>query len=357
MRKKSLSLIIMLMLLGSLFAGCAPEQAKPADDTTGEPAATQEAEQPSDPAEKVVKLLVAYGGASDSFDQFTEETGIKIEYIDISTGKALAQIQAAGGVSDADVWFGGGVDSYISAKELGYLESYVSPEAANIDGQYKDADGYWTGMALVPAGFLVNKDVLAEKGLDAPTTWEDLADPKYKNEIIMASPAISGTQYAILNGLIQALGEEAAWDLWERIDANVESYAQGGGEPGPKTAAGEYAIGVLAITGGTYALADEYPVEVVVPTDYIPWTPAPIGIFKDAKHPEAAKTLVDYYLSQAGQQVLLAADARIMSRSDVAVPEVMKTLDTSKLIKQDVLLFGSQREDILKKWDELVGTK
>lgn len=60
------------------------------------------------------------------------------------------------------------------------------------DAGYRDKDGYWTGLALVPAGFLVNNDVLKEKGLEAPKTWEDLADPKYKDEIIMASPAISG---------------------------------------------------------------------------------------------------------------------------------------------------------------------
>ena len=106
-------------------------------------------------------------------------------------------------ITTADVWFGGGVDSYISAAELGYLDQYESPEAEAIDAGYRDKDGYWTGLALVPAGFLVNNDVLEEKGLEAPKTWEDLADPKYKDEIIMASPAISGTQYAILNGTLQ----------------------------------------------------------------------------------------------------------------------------------------------------------
>ena len=99
----------------------------------------------------------------------------------------------------------------ISAVELGYLEQYESPEAEAIDAGYRDKDGYWTGLALVPAGFLVNNDVLKEKGLEAPKTWEDLADPKYKDEIIMASPAISGTQYAILNGTLQAWGEEKGW--------------------------------------------------------------------------------------------------------------------------------------------------
>ena len=50
----------------------------------------------------------------------------------------------------------------------------------------------------------------------------------------MASPAISGTQYAILNGTLQAWGEEKGWEIWTAINDNVDSYAKGGGEPGPK---------------------------------------------------------------------------------------------------------------------------
>lgn len=74
-----------------------------------------------------LNVMLAYGGAEKSFDAFTEKTGIKVEYVEISTGKALAQMQAENGNTTADVWFGGGVDSYISAVELGYLEQYESP--------------------------------------------------------------------------------------------------------------------------------------------------------------------------------------------------------------------------------------
>ena len=304
-----------------------------------------------------LNVMLAYGGAEKSFDAFTEKTGIKVEYVEISTGKALAQMQAENGNTTADVWFGGGVDSYISAAELGYLEQYESPEAEAIDAGYRDKDGYWTGLALVPAGFLVNNDVLEEKGLEAPKTWEDLADPKYKDEIIMASPAISGTQYAILNGTLQAWGEEKGWEIWTAINDNVDFYAKGGGEPGPKVCAGEYGIGILAMTGGTFALEKEYPVTAVYPEDMIPWTPAPIAIFKNSENKDAAKVFVDYYLSKEGQEALREADARVMARGDVDVPSEIGTVDTTKLIKQDVLLFGSEREALLEKWDELAGEK
>ena len=170
-------------------------------------------------------------------------------------------------------------------------------------------------------------------------------------------PAISGTQYAILNGTLQAWGEEKGWEIWTAINDNVDFYAKGGGEPGPKVCAGEYGIGILAMTGGTFALEKEYPVTAVYPEDMIPWTPAPIAIFKNSENKDAAKVFVDYYLSKEGQEALREADARVMARGDVDVPSEIGTVDTTKLIKQDVLLFGSEREALLEKWAELAGEK
>ena len=372
MKKKLMAAGLAAAVLGASLTGC---QSKPAETTAAEATAAEitkaeteassEAETTkaeTEAAEKpyegtTLNVMLAYGGAEAAFDAFTEKTGIKVEYVEISTGKALAQLQAENGNTTADIWFGGGVDSYISATDLGYLEQYVSPEAEAINPAYSDADGYWTGLALVPAGFLVNNDVLAEKNLEAPKTWEDLADPKYKGEIIMASPAIAGTQYAILNGTIQAYGEEKGWEVWKGINENVDFYAQGGGEPGPKCAAGEFGIAVLAMTGGTFAMEDEYPVTAVYPEDMIPWTPAPIAIFKNSQNKDAAKVFVDYFLSKEGQEALREADARIMARGDVAIPEAIGTVDTEKLIDQDVLLFGSQREALLEKWAAMVGEK
>lgn len=369
--KKNVKVWLSLMLAMALvLTACGQgEKKESAKESTASAPASEEARAESkeekaeagefkvDPKLKgtTLKVMQAYGGAEKAFEKFSEITGIKVEPLSMSTGKALAQFQAAKGVTGADVWFGGGVDSYLSAKDLGYLMQYSSPQAANVEDSFKDKDGYWTSLALVPTGFLVNKDVLKEKGLEAPKTWEDLAKPEYKGEIIMATPGISGTQYAIVNGLLQKLGEEKGWDYWKCVNANIDQYAQGGGEPGKKVSAGEFGIGVLAVTGGTYELEKKYPVQVVMPTDSIPWTPAPIAIFHDAKNVEAAKVMVDFFLSKEGQEILKEADGRIMANKDVKPAEVLKDVDTSLLLKQDVSLFGSQREDILKKWDQMLG--
>ena len=345
--KKWIAVLLSLVLIVSL-AACGAKAEEPA---------TAEAPQEKPFEGTTLEVFLAYGGAENSFAAFTEATGINIEYVSESTGTTLSKLQAENGNTTADVWFGGGVDSYLNARDLGYLEAYQSPELSAINPNYVDKDGTFAGLALVPAGFIVNNDILKEKGLEAPKTWADLADPKYKGEIIMANPAISGTQYAILSGIIQTMGEDKAWEFLKALDANCEFYAKGGGEPPEKVAAGEFAIGVTAITGGTYKFAETSPTSVIYPEDFIPWTPAPIAIFKASENKDAAKALVDWYLSKEGQTILSEADARIMSRGDVAAPEVMSGLDQSKLIAFDLEKMGKDRDAILKAWGELIGDK
>lgn len=358
--KKLLSLLLVLVLAMSIV-GCSNDETptEPTEETETDETKEEESEDLSEkPFEgETLSVLLAYGGAEDSFDKFTEETGIKVEYVEMSTGEALAKLEAEEGKTTADIWFGGGVDSYINARNLDYLEPYKSDELSHIDEQYCDEDGNYSGLALVPAGFIVNEDILEEKGLDTPKTWEDLADPQYKSEIIMANPAISGTNYAIVSGLIQSMGEEEAWDYFEKLNENIDFYAKGGGEPLQKVGAGEFGIGIVAITGGTYEVGESNPTEVIYPEDIIPWTPAPIAIFKNTEKLDASKVFVDWYLSQEGQTVLRDADARIMARDDVDAPEEMKDLDQDKLIDFDLELMGSERTAILEKWEALIGDK
>lgn len=359
MKRRIITLMLILVMSLTFISGCAKDDSvKDVETTNGEASDDVEVSEDDKPFEgTTLEVLVAYGDAEKSFPEFTEETGIEIEWLSMSTGSALAQLQAENGKTTADIWFGGGVDSYLAAKDEGFLEPYISPEAENINPQYKDEEGYYSGLALVPAGFIVNDDILKEKGLDRPKTWEDLADPQYEGEVMMANPAISGTNYAIVSGLIQALGEEKAWDYFERLDKNIEFYAKGGGEPLQKVGAGEFAIGIVAITGGTINVGETNPTSVIYPEDIIPWTPAPIGIFKNTDKLDAAKVFVDWYLSKEGQTILRDADARIMARDDVDAPEAMMGLDKSKLIDFDLELMGQSRDSILQRWGELVGDK
>ena len=56
------------------------------------------------------------------FDKFTEDTGVKVELLSMSSGEVLSKLRAEGGTPSADLWFGGGIDAFMSAKDDGLLE-------------------------------------------------------------------------------------------------------------------------------------------------------------------------------------------------------------------------------------------
>ena len=66
------------------------------------------------------------------FDKFTEETGVKVELLSMSSGEVLSKLRAEGGTPSADLWFGGGIDAFMSAKDDGLLEQVNFDAAADL---------------------------------------------------------------------------------------------------------------------------------------------------------------------------------------------------------------------------------
>ena len=220
---------------------------------------------------------------------------------------------------------------------------------------YKDKDGFWTAVSFQAAGIIVNNEVLKELDLPAPKTWEDLADPMYKGEIIFANPAISGTAYSMLETMYQNWGEEKTFDYLEKLNANIAYYTEGGGEPSKKVAAGEFAIGFVPITGEYYKLQDEAPVTVIIPEDLLPWIPSPVAIFANSQNQDAAKLFADYFTSQEGGNALQKAEARIMARDDVDMPEIMSGANKDSFVPVDIVKMGENRDKVLERFKEIAG--
>jgi ABC-type Fe3+ transport system, periplasmic component len=242
----------------------------------------------------------------------------------------------------------------MAAATEGLLEKYISDEAKNIPDGYKDKDGYWTGMSIVTAGLVVNNNVCKEKNIPIPQTWAELTDSKYKNEILMPNPNISGTSYCIISSLLQTWGNDKGWKYFEDLNKNISYYPQRGGEPPQKAIAGEVAIAIAPLDGEQIENGKGKNVTNVFPKDGIPWTPAPVAIFKGAENMEVAKKFVDWSLSKKGQEIIVKACPRVPVRSDVATPEVMKDVKSSDLLKTDIFKAGKDRDKILKLWKEKI---
>ena len=303
---------------------------------------------------ETVDVVAAFANKEQVFEKFTEDTGIKIEPLTMSSGEVLSRMKAEGRPM-ADLWFGGGVDSFIEAKNDGLLQRYESEMIENIPEQYRDEDGYWMGNNLVITGFVVNEEILEDLGLDMPRTWEDLTDPQYEGEILMSDPAISGTNYAIVASILQDKGWDEGWQFWEDLSANIPYFAQRGSEPHQKTVMGEVAIGITYMDGGIMALPEEHPIKPVFPEDGIPWVTGNSAIFEGAENAEAAATFLDWVYSDRGQKYIKDLNQTIMVSPYLDNPPALAEAPLDQLMDIDLNKFGEDRAEILEEWEMRIG--
>ena len=364
--KKYLSVLLALVMVLSLFAGCGgtetvPETAAPTEAPATE-AQVPETEAPTEAAPALSGTMTVVATSESYvtlFDKFAEETGVEVELLSMSSGEVLSKLRAEGGTPSADLWFGGGVDSFMSAKEDGLLEQVNFDAASELDPTYKDAENYWFSKGLTIVGFLVNNTLAAELELDIPSSWADLLDEQYAGEIIMSNPAISGTNYGVVNCLLQTMGEEDGWAYFEALNENIAYYGRRGSDPMNKVIADEYAIGITYLDGTIDALLEQYDVTIVYPTDGIPYIPEGVAVFKGAENTEAAKYFVEWlYSNDENLQLLAEIDKKPSVKVIKPTMEgIDLAYDTSILVDVDVALFGTQRDSILEKFEVLMGDK
>ncbi|NLL36623.1 MAG: ABC transporter substrate-binding protein [Fretibacterium sp.] len=304
-----------------------------------------------------ISIFIAYTGIKPILETFTQDTGIKVDYLEMSSGEVLTRIRAAKGKAQADAWFGGGLDSFVAAAEEGFLEAYVSPEREAYDPMFYNEEGFWSGISLGSVVLMGNPEVLAAKKLMMPESWEDLTLPVLKNEVLMSTPAVSGTFYSMVSSILQTMGDEKGWELLERIDANVPYYSKRGAEPANKVSIGEAGVAVAPFDTVLRLRQEGHKLEMTFPKDGVPWYIAPVAVFKGAQNPEGAKALVDWVLSERGQETLAKCTTQAPIRPGITLEPEVQAMRDSNLMKLDVVKAGHARKEILELWQEKFGHK
>ena len=209
--KKRLVMMSTAVLMAGVLASCGAKAEKKAESSTAKET-SKAAEESGKETEKAsaggtLSIVATSEDYKKLFDEFTKDTGIQTELLSKSSGDVLNQLKAGGGTPIADLWFGGGIDAFMSAKEHGLLEKVDLDSASDFASGYVDPDHYWYTKGVTVVGFIVNNDLLSSKNIEAPKTWDDLIKPDYKDEILMSNPAISGTNYGAVNAILQKKGE------------------------------------------------------------------------------------------------------------------------------------------------------
>lgn len=325
-----------------------------------------------------VAALVAAGAASAQKTQLTVYTAletdqlkaytegfnkaypnIEITWVRDSTGIITAKILAEKAAPKADVIMGVAATSMAIFAEEGLLLPFAPAGLDRIPPQYRDTANppRWVGMDVWGATICFNTVEAAKKNIPKPETWKDLTKPVYKGQVVMPHPASSGTGFFDVTAWLQVFGEAEGWKYMDGLHENIAQYMHSGSRPCAAAANGEYVVGISFEYRANREKARGAPVELVFPKEGLGWDLEAIGIVKTTQKLDAAKSLVNWSITNDAM-ALYAANFAI-----VAVPSLSKPLPNvpadyaSRLVKNDFAWAAKNRDKILAEWSKRYESK
>jgi iron(III) transport system substrate-binding protein len=293
--------------------------------------------------------------ATKIFSEFTEDTGIKVNFVRLSSGEALARIIAEKANPQVDALWGGLADTYEAGIPEGVFDQYVPAEADKIPERFRSADGYWTGIGIIPLTFLSNAQFLKDKGLNPPASWYDLLDPAYKNSLQMADARTSGTATERIYSLVKVMGEDDAFAYQKKLHQNIQLYTKSGAGGAMPVATGQAASGVFYIVDALDIQQQGYDLVISYPVEGVTYGVEAAGIIKGAKNLEAAKALMDWASSSRLGEVMVSELINyIPTRPDVAVTNPALDMSKVHLLEADAAWKGENRSAFVERWVEEV---
>jgi iron(III) transport system substrate-binding protein len=176
--------------------------------------------------------------------QFEKDTGIKVQWVRLSSGEVLARLRAEAKNPQVSIWFGGPSQDHIAGKKAGTSAPYKPPLDWTLPPDAHDPEWHWVGYYFGAIGFASNTEFLKRAGVSAPTSWDDLLQPAFKGQIAIAFPYTSGTSYTVLASLVQMMGEDKAFAYWKKLNQNVHHYDKSGSAPVTQAGLGEVGVAV-----------------------------------------------------------------------------------------------------------------
>ncbi len=127
-----------------------------------------------------------------TLDEYTKQTGVKINLLTDSGGSLTERLAAEGASSPADVLITVDVGNLWNVAERGLLQKVDSPLLnANVPANFRDPGNRWWGLSERSRTIFFSADRVKPEQL---STYEDLADPKWKGKLCLRTSKQAYTQ-------------------------------------------------------------------------------------------------------------------------------------------------------------------
>jgi iron(III) transport system substrate-binding protein len=245
-------------------------------------------------------------------------TSVHLEWIYRGTPQCVEYARAARAARSqgapeqpVDVLFGGGVIDHqqLAAEQLALpldLKDALADIPAEINGvPTRDGLGHWFATGLSSFGILYNERACQQRGIAPPTTWADLADPRFAGWLAVADPAASSSHRECLALIVRQQGWEQGWATILRILGNTRALEARSADALRQVRAGT-ALATFAVNFDGMSLAGEGggALKYIDPPGATAATLEVISLLAGTQNRELAQDFVRYVLSDEGQALL-----------------------------------------------------
>lgn len=282
--------------------------------------------------------------------EFEERTGIWVTVVSGGTNELLERIAAEADAPQADVMFGGGVESLEAYREQ--FTPYTCAEAERLQAQFRAEDDLWTPFSALPVVLIYNRKLVRADELSG---WSDLLRDAYRGRIAFTDPFISGSSFTGLVTLLKAAGAGEEETLRRFADALGGRQLDSSGAVLSSVAEGADLVGVTLEETARQRIAAGDDIALVYPADGTSCIPDGSALVRGCAHEENAKRFLDFTAGADAQRLLTRSFYRRSVRDDIADAADMPALGDLALVDYDVRAVSERREALLMTWAFVFG--
>ena len=278
--------------------------------------------------------------------------GIKVEVQRTGSQRILQRVmqEQQANLKLVDVIHTSDAGHFVLLKEKKLLMKYTPAGVDTFPAGFKDKDGYYFTLRATVNVIAYNTKLVS--AAEAPKTWKDLLDPKWKGKLVTAHPGYSG----VISTHVLALVHLHGWEYFKQLAQNKLMLVQSAVDPAGVVASGERAV---AVDGGDYYYYQMKkkgnPIEVVYPKEGVPLVVSPTAIASFAPHPNAAKLFTDFTFTRELQQVMADSEGLYTGHPEVKYPTDKPKLSDLKLLNVDAEELEKRNEEIKSRFVEFFG--
>ena len=286
---------------------------------------------------------------------------VDVQWLDMGSQEVLDRIRSERANPQADVWFGAPSQLFQSAADEGLLAA-ATPSWADAVGENRDPQGRWFGVYLTPEVIAFNHE--AVDSANAPQDWDDVLDPRWRDQVVIRDPIASGTMRTIFGMIIQRSIREtgspdAGFQWLRRLDANTREYTLNPTLLYQRLARREGIVTLWDMPDIEMLRARTgYPISYLFPSSGTPLVIDGIAVVNGSRNPELAQQFLEFIGSEEGVIFAAREHFRLPARDDVPRDSLPETLQRARdLIRPEPMdwdLLQQRGAEWMRHWDENV---